>query len=60
MSPLELAGLAMKAEEQSAALWAEHRGQRSEVPADAEERARRLSPLSDLFEYLARRDDGQG
>jgi hypothetical protein len=59
MSPLELASLALKAEEESAALWAEHQDARGEVPADVEELARQLSCLSELFGYLAQRDDFQ-
>lgn len=53
MPRLALAGLAMRAEEESAAMWAEHSDALGEVPPDVEERARHLSRLSEVFARLA-------
>ena len=54
MPPLDLAKLSMRAEEDSAARWLEHHDASGQVPADIDLRARRLSRLSDLCQYLAR------
>ncbi|HMO00253.1 MAG TPA: hypothetical protein PKD59_12650 [Miltoncostaeaceae bacterium] len=55
LTRLELAGLAMRAEEESASLWDEHQDERGRVPAHVEDRAIELSSLSDLYAQLARR-----
>jgi hypothetical protein len=47
----------LQAQEESAALWAEHQDARGEVPADVEELARRLARMSKLFGYLAGRGE---
>ena len=61
LSRLELAGLAMRAEEESASLWREHHDDDGRVPAAVQDRAIRLASLSDLDAYLAYRDgDGDG
>ena len=61
LSPLELAGLAMRAEEESASLWREHHDDDGRVPVEVQERVARLASLSDLYAYLAYRDgDGNG
>jgi hypothetical protein len=54
MSRVELAQLAVKADEESAALWREHHDARGDVPPGVEERARQLSRFSDLFAFLAK------
>jgi hypothetical protein len=53
MPRIALAELAMRAEEESAAVWAEHSDERGEVPPHVEERARHLSRLSEVFARLA-------
>lgn len=62
LTQLELAGLAMRAEEESAALWHEHQDDRGRVPPHVEQRAAELSSLGDLYARLARRagDDAGG
>ena len=59
MPRLALAGLAMRAEETSAAMWAEHRDGLGRVPPDVEERAMSLSRLSGLFAELASEAEGR-
>lgn len=62
LTRLELAGLAMRAEEESAALWREHQDDRGQVPPHVERRAAELSSLGDLYAQLALRvgDDAGG
>ncbi len=58
MSGRELAALAMRAEEESSALWREHTDASGEVPRDVETRSRHLSAVSDALADLARRNAG--
>ncbi|MGE0026528.1 MAG: hypothetical protein AB7O78_13510 [Thermoleophilia bacterium] len=53
LTRLELAGLAMRAEEESATLWREHQDDHGRVPPEVEERAAELSSLSGLYAQLA-------
>jgi hypothetical protein len=55
LTRLELARLAMRAEDESASLWREHQDDRGHVPPDVEQRAAHLSSLSDLYAHLAHR-----
>ena len=59
LTPLELAGLAMRAEETSASLWHEHQDDEGRVPEDVERRAAELSSLSGFYARLARRTWGR-
>ena len=56
LTRLELAGLAMRAEEEAASLWREHQDDDGRVPAQVEDRAAQLASLSDLYALLAYRD----
>jgi hypothetical protein len=55
LSRLELARLALRAEEASASLWNEHQDAAGNVPPHVRERSARLSALSDLYASLASR-----
>ena len=57
LTRLELAGLAMRAEEEAASLWREHQDDDGRVPAGVEERAAHLASLSELYALLAYRDE---
>jgi len=61
LTSLELAALAMRAEEASASLWREHQDDRGRVPPDVERRAAELSSLSERYADLAgRAGEGDG
>jgi hypothetical protein len=61
LTRLELAGLAMRAEDESSSLWREHQDRDGRVPAEVQERAAHLASLSDLYAHLAYRNgDGAG
>ncbi len=57
LTRLQLAGLAMRAEEESASLWREHQDAHGRVPPEVEERSAELAALSNLYAHLAYRDD---
>ena len=54
MSGLDLAVLAIRAEDESAALWHEHADDAGRLPPEIAERASLLSRLSDVLALMAR------